>query len=90
MLEQCLLGIVEKNEDAAFILCGDFNAGAGKKAPIYSDFTIILFRRDWGYVLLDGFKNNDSPFQRCSKDTHVNLNGHKLLALCFQVLIHIF
>ena len=35
-----------------------------------------------GNFWLDSFKNNDAPFQSCSKDTHVNVNGHNLLALC--------
>ena len=43
MLEQCLLGIVEKNEDASFILCGDFNARTGNKVPIYFDFASSCF-----------------------------------------------
>ena len=81
-LEQCLLGIVEKNEDASFILCGDFNARTGNKVPIYFDFASSCFDTTGVNFWLDGFKNNDPPFQRCSKDAHINVNGHKLLALC--------
>ena len=82
MLEQCLVGIVEKYEDAPFILCGDFNARTGNKFPTYFDFASSCFDMTGGNLWLDGFKNNDPPFQRCSKDAHINVNGHKLLALC--------
>ena len=39
---------------------------------------------------LDGVKNNDPPFQRCSKDTHINVNGHNLLALCSSFDLYVF
>ena len=71
MLQQCLLGIVEKNEDASFILCGDFNARTGNKVPIYFDFASSCFDTTGVNFWLDGFKNNDAHFQSCSKDTHV-------------------
>ena len=43
-----------------------------------------------GNFRLDGFKNNDPPFQRCSKDTHANVNGHNLLALCSSFDLYVF
>ena len=89
MLEQCLFGTVEKNEDASFILCGDFNARTGNKFPTYFDFASSCFDMTGGNLWLDGFKNNDPPFQRCSKNTNVNVNGHNLLALCSSFDLYI-
>ena len=89
MLEQCLLGIVEKNEDASFILCGDFNARTANKVPTYFDFASSCFDMTGRNFWLDGVKNNDPPFQRCSKDTHINVNGHDLLALCSSFDLYI-
>ena len=43
----------------------------------------------WGNFCPDTFKNNDPPFQRCSKDTHINVNGHDLLALCSSFDLYI-
>ena len=43
MLEQCLLGMVRKHEDASFILSGDFNARTGNKVPTYFDFASSCF-----------------------------------------------
>ena len=53
----------------------------GSKVPTYFDFVSSCFDMTGGNFRLDGFKNNDPPFQRCSKDTHANVNGHNLLAL---------
>ena len=89
MLERRLFGIVEKNEDASFILCGDFNARTGNKVPTYFDFASSCFNMTGGNFWLDGFKNNDPPFQRRSKDTHINVNGHNLLALCSSFDLYI-
>ena len=42
-LEQCLLSILEKNEDVSFILCDDLNARTGSKILSYYDFASSCF-----------------------------------------------
>ena len=76
------LVLQRKNEDASLIFCGDFNAGTWNKVPTCFDFASSRFDMTWGNFCPDGFKNNNPPFQRCSKDTHINVNGQNLLALC--------
>ena len=51
MLEQCLLSILEKNEDASFILWGDLNARTESKVPSYFDFVSSCFEAVEGNFL---------------------------------------
>ena len=81
-LEQCLLNVVEKSADASFILYGDLNATTWNKVATYFELALSRFDATGDSFWLDGFTDNDPPFPRCSKDTRVNVKGHKLLVLC--------
>lgn len=41
MLDQCLLDILEKKDDAAFIMCGDFNARTSSNVAPFYDLTAV-------------------------------------------------
>lgn len=89
MLDQCLLDILEKKDDAAFIMCGDFNARTGSKvAPFYD------LESDCG-VNVDGDLWSTSSFEGChysqrsSQDPDVNPFGRRLLDLCSSLDMHI-
>ena len=82
MVEQCFLSILEKNEDASFILCGDLNARTGSKVPSYFDFASSCFEAVGGNFWLDNNTSNDLSSKRCSRDIQENENGHSLLVLC--------
>ena len=76
-----MLGILEKNEDASFILCGDLNARTGSKVPSYFDFASSCFEAVGGNFWLDNNTSNDLSSKRCSRDTEENEYGHNLLVL---------
>ena len=82
MLEQCLLSILEKNEDDSFILCGDLNARTGSKVPSYFDFASSCFEAVGGNFWLDNDTSNDLSSKRCSRDIQANEYGHNFLVLC--------
>ena len=82
MLEQCLLSILEKNEDTSFILCGDLNARTGSKVPSYFDFASSCFEVAGGTFWLDNNTSNDLSSKCCSRDIQENEYGHNLLVLC--------
>ena len=86
MLEQCLLGILEKNEDAYFILCGDLNAS---KVPSYFDFASSCFEAVGGKFWLDSNTSNDLSSKRCSRDIQENEYGNTGIIYWYwaQVLI---
>ena len=81
MLEQCLLSILQKNEDASFILCGDLNARTGSKVPSYFDFASSCFEAAGGNFWLDNDRSNDLCSKSCSRDVQENEYGHNLLVL---------
>ena len=82
MVELCLLSILEKNDDASFILCGDLNARTGSKVPSYSDFASSCFEAVGGNFWLDNNASNDLSSKRCSRDIQENEYGQNLLVLC--------
>lgn len=89
MLEQCLLDIVEKHEDASFILCGDLNARTANNIPSYFDFSPLGFDAVANNLGPDGITDHDLPFQRCSQDIHKNVYGQYLLGLCSTFELYI-
>ena len=83
MLEQCLLSITEKNEDASFIICGDLNARTGSKVPSYFHFASSYLEAVGGNFRQDNSTSNDLPSKRCSRDIQENGNEHNLLVSMF-------
>ena len=86
MWEQCLLSILEKNEDASFILCGDLNARTGSKVPSYFDFASSCFEAVGSNFWLDNDTSNDLSAQEIFK----KMNTGTIYWLCAQVLIYVF
>lgn len=82
MLEQCLLEILQQNEDATFILCGDFNARTANKVPSYVDIALSRVDNSSGNFWNRDWENYEAYSRRWSQDTGENMYGEKLLRLC--------
>ena len=89
MLEQCLLSILEKNDDASFILCGDLNARTGSRfRPILTLHRRVLKRLE----VIFGWTTTQVMIclPNAAQEIFMKMITGTIYWYCAQVLIYVF